>query len=194
MAEWSPSSILSLKLDIQERTSHYVDVIMTSMASQITSFTVVYFQSFILAQIKENIKAPRHLPLCGNSSGPVNSPQKGPVTRKMFPFDDVIMGIVSRWETLACHMISFYAKLPTKTGGGLWRRTTPRFRWVSRKNESDARWSWTWNNLQVHSWRNQTRGTRWRNVFQRIVRLLCPPPQSILVAQTIFLKAAGKRP
>ena len=27
----------------------------------------------------------------GNSSGPVNSPHKGPVTRKMFPFDDVIM-------------------------------------------------------------------------------------------------------
>ena len=30
--------------------------------------------------------------LCvGNSSGPVNSPHKRPVTRKMFPFDDVIM-------------------------------------------------------------------------------------------------------
>ena len=30
--------------------------------------------------------------LCvGNSLGPVNSPHKGPVTRKMFPFDDVIM-------------------------------------------------------------------------------------------------------
>ena len=30
--------------------------------------------------------------LCaGNSPVPVNSPHKGPVTRKMFPFDDVIM-------------------------------------------------------------------------------------------------------
>ena len=30
--------------------------------------------------------------LCvGNSPGPVNSPHKGPVTRKMFPFDDIIM-------------------------------------------------------------------------------------------------------
>ena len=30
--------------------------------------------------------------LCaGNSPGPVNSPHKGPVTRNMFPFDDVIM-------------------------------------------------------------------------------------------------------
>ena len=33
--------------------------------------------------------------LCvGKSPGPVNSPHKGPVTRKMFPFDDVIM----RWQ------------------------------------------------------------------------------------------------
>ena len=30
--------------------------------------------------------------LCaGNSPGPVNSPYKGPATRKMYPFDDVIM-------------------------------------------------------------------------------------------------------
>ena len=29
-----------------------------------------------------------------NSAGPVTSPHKGPVTRKMFPFDDVIMELV----------------------------------------------------------------------------------------------------
>ena len=35
--------------------------------------------------------------LCvGNSPGPVNSPHKGPVTRKMFPFDDVIMSMDGR--------------------------------------------------------------------------------------------------
>ena len=34
--------------------------------------------------------------LCaGNSPGPVNSPQKVPIMRKMFPFDDVIMHV---WE------------------------------------------------------------------------------------------------
>ena len=38
--------------------------------------------------------------LCvGNSPGPVNSPHKGPVTRKMFPFDDVIM--VAQWRNMA---------------------------------------------------------------------------------------------
>ena len=44
------------------------------------------------AQIKENIKAPHHWPFVwGNHRSPVNSPHKGPVTRKMVPFDDVIM-------------------------------------------------------------------------------------------------------
>ena len=37
----------------------------------------------LFALIKENIKAPRHWPLCGEFTWPV--------TRKMFPFDDVIM-------------------------------------------------------------------------------------------------------
>ena len=39
----------------------------------------MFTQTFNYAHIKENIKAP------------VNSPHKWPVTRKMFPFDDVIM-------------------------------------------------------------------------------------------------------
>ena len=48
---------------------HYGDVIMGAMASQITSWRL-FTQSFIQAQIKENIKAPRHWPLCaGNSPG-----------------------------------------------------------------------------------------------------------------------------
>ena len=39
---------------------------MTKMASQFTSLAVVYF---IQAQIKENIKSPRHWTLCGEFIG-----------------------------------------------------------------------------------------------------------------------------
>ena len=51
---------------------------------------------FIRAQIKENVKAWRHGPFKWDfvreiHRWPVNSPHKGPVMRKMFPFDDVIM-------------------------------------------------------------------------------------------------------
>ena len=41
---------------------------MTTMASQITSLTIVY-STVIQTQIKENIKALRHWPLCGEFTG-----------------------------------------------------------------------------------------------------------------------------
>ena len=65
-------------------SNHYCDVTMGAMASQITSVTSIY-STVIQAQIKENIK----LRVSGLCAG--NSPHKWPVTRKMFPFDDVIM-------------------------------------------------------------------------------------------------------
>ena len=43
------------------------------------------------AQFKENIKALRHWPWCGNSPVTVEFPTRRPVTRKMYPFDDVIV-------------------------------------------------------------------------------------------------------
>ena len=76
------------------RLTHYNDVIMNTIASQITSLTVVY--STVHSRSKKTPKL-RVTGLCvGNSPGPVNSPHKGPVTRKMFPFDDVIMYSVNR--------------------------------------------------------------------------------------------------
>ena len=47
-------------------TSHYSDVIMGAMASQITSLTIVYSTIYSDAD-KKNIKAPRHWPLCGEN-------------------------------------------------------------------------------------------------------------------------------
>ena len=66
---------------------------MGAMASQIPA-SRLFSQLFIQAQIKENIKAPRHWLLCGEFTGdlwPVNSSHKWPITRKMFPFDGIIM-------------------------------------------------------------------------------------------------------
>ena len=64
--------------------THYSDVIMSVIGPQITGVSIVYSTS-VQAQLEENIKALRHWPLWGEF------PHKGPVTRKMFPFDDVIM-------------------------------------------------------------------------------------------------------
>ena len=49
--------------------------------------------------------------LCvGNSPGPVNSPHKGPVTRKMCPFNDVIMCLVPGCYYLAPYTWCIYYK------------------------------------------------------------------------------------
>ena len=48
--------------------THYSDVIMSTMASQITSLTIVYSTIYLGAD-KETIKAPHHWPLCGEFAG-----------------------------------------------------------------------------------------------------------------------------
>ena len=70
---------------------HYRDVIISAMASQITSVSIVY--STVRSgedQRKHQISASLAF-VRGNHRRLVNSPHKWPVTRKMFPFDDVIM-------------------------------------------------------------------------------------------------------
>ena len=70
---------------------HYNDVIMSTIASQIISLAIVYSTVYSDAnQRKHQSSAPLAF-VRGIHRGPVNSPHKWPVTRKMFPFDDVIM-------------------------------------------------------------------------------------------------------
>ena len=57
-----------------------------------SSASRLFTQPFIRAQIKIKHQSPASLAFVwGIHRGPVNSPHKWPVTRKMFPFDDVIM-------------------------------------------------------------------------------------------------------
>ena len=73
------------------KSEHYDDVTMSLMASQITSLTILYSTVYSGAdQIKLQSSASLAF-VRGIHRGPVNSPHKRPVTRKMFPFDDAIM-------------------------------------------------------------------------------------------------------
>ena len=64
---------------------------MDAIASQITNLTIIYSTVYSDAdQIKHQSYASLAF-VRGIHRGPVNSPHKWPVTRKMFPFDDVIM-------------------------------------------------------------------------------------------------------
>ena len=95
---------------------HYSDVIMSAIASQITGVRIA------------------HLTICsGADQGkhqsysslafvriihrwPMNSPHKGPVTRKMFPFDDGLYGIYIYLSDGWCHeshtFLAIYALTP----------------------------------------------------------------------------------
>ena len=70
---------------------HYSDVIMGAMASQITSLTVVYSTVHSGADQRKFQSSASLAFVRGIHWWPVNSLHKGPVTRKMFHFDDVIM-------------------------------------------------------------------------------------------------------
>ena len=70
---------------------HYDDVTMTLMASQITSLTIVYSTVYSGADQRKHQSSTALAFVRGIHRGPVNSPHKWPVTRKMSPFDDVIM-------------------------------------------------------------------------------------------------------
>ena len=73
------------------RSTHYCDVIMGAMASQITSLTIVCSTVYTGANQRKHQSSASLAFVQGIHRWPVNSPHKGPVTRKMFPYDDVIM-------------------------------------------------------------------------------------------------------
>ena len=71
---------------------HCNAVIMSVMASQITSLTIVYSSVYAGANQRKHESSTSLAFVRGIHWWPVNSPHKGLVTQKMFPFDDVIMG------------------------------------------------------------------------------------------------------
>ena len=75
----------------QEPCCHYGDVIMSAMASQITSLSVVYSTIYSGADQRKHQSSMSLAFVREIHRWPVNSPHKGPVTQKMFPFDYVVM-------------------------------------------------------------------------------------------------------
>ena len=79
-----------------ERTYRLYNVIMG--ASQITSLTIVYSNDYSDADQRKHQSSATLAFVRGIHRGPVNSPHKWPVTRKIFPFDDVSMD----WLVFTC--------------------------------------------------------------------------------------------
>ena len=67
---------------------------MGAITSQITSLTIVYSTVYSGADQRKHKSSASLAFVWGIHRGPVNSPHKWPVTRKMFPLDDVIMHVL----------------------------------------------------------------------------------------------------
>ena len=77
---------------------------MGAMASQITSLMIVYSSVYSGTDQRKYQSSESMAFVRGIHRGPVNSPHKGPVTRKMFPFYDVIMkNSVCQELIIYCH-------------------------------------------------------------------------------------------
>ena len=93
---------------------HYNDVIMGTIASQITSLTIVYSIVYSDADQRKHQSSASLAFVRGIHGWPLKSPHKWPVTRKMSPFNDVIM-------TLTQVITSLTAPIHYLNKNGLWR-------------------------------------------------------------------------
>ena len=94
---------------------HYSDVIMDAIASQVTSLKIVYSSVYSGADQTKHPSPASLAFLRGIHRWPVNFPHKGPVTREMFPFNDVIMSIRSMFCELSLWLRHGWNHTPQNT-------------------------------------------------------------------------------
>ena len=88
---------------------------MGTVASQITSLTIVYSNVYSGADQRKHQSSASLTFVRGIHRGPVNSPHKGPVTRKMFPCDDVIRIGSFHWNLVGCIPSGYVLRYPRST-------------------------------------------------------------------------------
>ena len=108
--------------------THFRDVIMGTMASEITSLAIVYSGAY---QRKHQSSVSRAF-VWGIHRGPVNSPHKWPVTRKMFPFDDVIMLLIL---VKSLQRVTFDIDISRVYDTNIWNSSSSESQWLDLINE-----------------------------------------------------------
>ena len=109
----------------------YDDVTMSGMASQITILRIVYSPVYPGADQRKH-QSPASLAFVrGIHRGLVNSPHKWPVTRKLFPLDDVIMRSEKQSPEDRDKPASTYLHVLALSGQSLWQTNHKMvFQWV----------------------------------------------------------------
>ena len=154
---------------------------MGAIASQITGLTIVYTTSYSDADQSKHQSSASLAFVREICRWPVNCPHKGPVTRKMFPFDDAIMKKLHkirlrrdeiemrlswdeidmkrkydemRWDEVRWDEMRWYKMGCDWDGMRLrrdWNRDEMRSRWDRDDNEMRLRWE---KNEMILRWQN----------------------------------------
>ena len=105
------------------------------MASQITNITIFHSTVYSDAVQRKHLSSASLAFVRGIHRGPVNSPHKWPVTRKMFPFHDVIMSCII---SISC-FINHRSPSPWRLMNAMPLRSVPTVvcsGWQNRKHEN----------------------------------------------------------
>ena len=131
---------------------------MSAIASQITSLTIVYSIVYSDADQRKHQSSASLAFVRGIHRWSVNSPHKRPVTRKMFPFDDVIMEnvILTKLSSLAVLKVVKMTTFSTISVQNFVKMTTFPFQWCKQHYSDVTSASWrikspaTWLFIQQH--------------------------------------------
>ena len=122
----STNGFLSPSIFIGGQQIHHSDAIMNAMASQITSLMIVYSTVYSDADQRKHQSSMSLAFVRGIHRWQVNYPHKGPVTQKMFPFDEVIMFVIWIMYVWVTNLVwwpnpqSDISRILDKTPGGCW--------------------------------------------------------------------------
>ena len=136
---------------------------MSAMASHIASVTIVYSTVYSGADRRKHQSSASLAFVQGIHRWPANSAHKGPVTRKLLPFDDVIMSKVTlkdvdeidQYQATTEHnkgkTVAIRLGMMTSSNGNFFRVTGhlcgefTGHRWIPRTKASDAElWCFLW--------------------------------------------------
>ena len=110
---------------------------MSAMASQITGIAVVYLTVRSGADRRKQQSSSSLAFVRGTHRWPVNSPHNGPVMRKMFPFDDVIiMNSTAVMRIYPIHVMAPWQGNAFVITNPLWGESTDEPQWDSHHKES----------------------------------------------------------
>ena len=127
---------------------HYGDVIMSVVTSQIIGVSMVCSTVCSSAEQRKHQSSASLAFVRGIHRWPVNFPHKGPVTRKIFPFDDVFMKITDNPRHSEENMTNFFQYK-------LWHIHAYGMPTVGARASADTPMTWWFEDLYKHIQRNE---------------------------------------